>query len=44
LSELFENLVKGNELAGYEIKTRFYEIGSFSGLRDFESYLEGGRQ
>ena len=34
LSDLFEDLVKSQELHGYEIKTRFFEIGSFSGIKD----------
>ena len=42
LSDLFEDLVKSQELHGYEIKTRFFEIGSFSGIKDFEHYLQGG--
>ena len=40
LYEAFENLSKNNLLAGFEVKERFYEIGSISGLRDFEKYIE----
>ena len=39
LSEVYENLLKRNELIGYEIKSRFYEIGSPEGLKDFKEYI-----
>ena len=39
LSDLYHILSVSNQLAGYEVKTRFYEIGSKSGLKDFESYI-----
>ena len=34
LAEAFENLSQNNLLAGFEVKERFYEIGSISGLND----------
>ena len=34
IAEVFENLSKNNLLAGHEVKERFYEIGSISGLND----------
>jgi NDP-sugar pyrophosphorylase family protein len=40
LSALFHQLSLDNRLAGYEVHERFYEIGSPSGLHDFEHYLE----
>lgn len=40
LSEIFEYLVRNSSLLGYEIQTRFYEIGSFTGIKDFEKYLK----
>ena len=39
LSVLFHDLCVGGRLAAYEVHERFYEIGSPSGLRDFEHYL-----
>ena len=36
LGEVFKMLIQKNELAAYEIDQRFYEIGSFEGLKDFE--------
>ncbi len=39
LSEVYKNLVEQDLLAGYEVKERFYEIGSFSGLEETSNYL-----
>jgi len=39
LSEVYKNLLVRNLLIGYEIKSRFYEIGSPEGLKDFEEYI-----
>jgi NDP-sugar pyrophosphorylase family protein len=36
LSDAYSDLSRRGELAGYEIKTRFYEIGSMEGLRETE--------
>jgi NDP-sugar pyrophosphorylase family protein len=41
LSEVFYDLAIRKELAGYEVKTRFYEIGSPSGIKDLERHLAG---
>jgi NDP-sugar pyrophosphorylase family protein len=43
LADLFCELSRKGELAGYETADRFYEIGSPSGLADFERWLEGHR-
>ena len=40
LADLFHKLSTQNLLAGYEVKERFYEIGSHSGIHDFESYTQ----
>ena len=40
LAALFHQLSLSGHLAGFEVHQRFYEIGSPSGLRDFEQYLE----
>ncbi|MEK6967631.1 MAG: sugar phosphate nucleotidyltransferase [Nanoarchaeota archaeon] len=39
LGEVFKALIEKNELAAYEVDQRFYETGSFSGLKDFEEML-----
>jgi NDP-sugar pyrophosphorylase family protein len=39
LSRIFHNLINTGNLAGFEIKKRFYEIGSFQGLKETEEYL-----
>ena len=39
LKELFCSLVSMNKLKGYEVFERFYEIGSLSGLIEFEEYI-----
>lgn len=40
LAVLFCDLSRKGKLAGFEVRQRFYEIGSPDGLRDFEQYLE----
>jgi hypothetical protein len=30
-------------MGGFEVKNRFYEIGSFQGIRDLEKYLRGAK-
>ncbi|HZS55126.1 MAG TPA: nucleotidyltransferase family protein [Bryobacteraceae bacterium] len=39
LSELCQKLAASGQLAGYEVKERFYEIGSEKGIQDLERYL-----
>lgn len=41
LSELFVQLIEKEELLAYKVAERFYEIGSLSGLRDFEEFAGG---
>ncbi len=36
LAELYVRLIKQNQLAGFEVCERFYEIGSFKGKAEFE--------
>ncbi|MFZ4388465.1 MAG: nucleotidyl transferase, partial [Chthoniobacterales bacterium] len=43
LTDLCSNLVNENQMAGYEAKKRFYEIGSFTGLEETRRYLEDRR-
>ncbi len=40
LSAVFHDLSLQGRLAGFQVHERFYEIGSPTGLRDFEQYLE----
>jgi len=40
LSDFFEEISKRNMLSGYSVKKRFYEIGSYSGIKDFKNYLK----
>jgi N-acetyl-alpha-D-muramate 1-phosphate uridylyltransferase len=39
LAEIYQKLIMSNRLAGLEIFEKFYEIGSFSGLKELENYL-----
>ena len=39
LAELFHALSRRGELAGYEVRERFFEIGSPAGLEDFERWI-----
>jgi N-acetyl-alpha-D-muramate 1-phosphate uridylyltransferase len=39
LAILYQNLLKQKELAGYEVRERFYEVGSFEGLEEFRHYV-----
>jgi NDP-sugar pyrophosphorylase family protein len=39
LADVFQQLLKRDDLAAYEVKERFYEIGSFAGIKDLEAYL-----
>ena len=41
LSDLYYKLSKNNLLAGFEVKTRFYEIGSLKGIEDAKIYFDG---
>ena len=40
LSETIVNLVNSGDLYGYEVDQRFYEVGSFRGIEEFNMYLE----
>ena len=39
LSNVYQDLVKENELLGFESKNRFYEIGSLVGIKDLSKHL-----
>lgn len=43
LADVYHELSLSEQLAGFEVTQRFYEIGSLQGLKDAESYfLQGG--
>jgi NDP-sugar pyrophosphorylase family protein len=44
LSDLYAALARDGRLAGYEATTRFYEIGTPSGLAEADGYLRGRLQ
>ena len=39
LAEIYENLAVNNQLFGYEVFNKFYEIGSQEGLKDFTHFI-----
>ena len=41
LDELFPRLIEQDELLAFEVKERFYEIGSPEGLADFSQHIKG---
>jgi NDP-sugar pyrophosphorylase family protein len=41
LSDVMQRLVAHKQLAGFEVKQRFYEIGSPAGLAELEVLLSG---
>ena len=41
LASLYERLSGAGKLMGFEVRNRFYEIGSLAGLAETESYLRG---
>jgi NDP-sugar pyrophosphorylase family protein len=43
LAEVYKKLVAEKQLAGYEIKQRFYEIGSHAGLAELDTLLRTGK-
>jgi len=43
LGDIQTALARQGRLAGYEVKTRFYEIGSPAGLAELDRLLRAGR-
>jgi len=41
MGTLFNQLIARNELLAYDVKKRFYEIGSINGLTTFTEYVKG---
>jgi NDP-sugar pyrophosphorylase family protein len=44
LASIYQDLLRRDQLAGYEIGQRFYEIGSASGIQELEAHLAGTRR
>lgn len=40
MDAIYQKLVADHSLASFELRQRFYEVGSHSGLRDLEEYLK----
>jgi MurNAc alpha-1-phosphate uridylyltransferase len=43
LATVYQDLLAKNELAGFEVTQRFYEIGSLAGLEETREYILSGR-
>ncbi len=43
LDALFPRLIEMEELLAFEVKERFYEVGSPQGLKEFEEYIKGAK-
>jgi Nucleoside-diphosphate-sugar pyrophosphorylase involved in lipopolysaccharide biosynthesis/translation initiation factor 2B, gamma/epsilon subunits (eIF-2Bgamma/eIF-2Bepsilon) len=41
VADAYRDLAAKGRLAGFEVRTRFYEIGSVAGIADTEAYLSG---
>jgi NDP-sugar pyrophosphorylase family protein len=41
LAVLYQQKLAEGQLTGFEVRQRFYEIGSFQGIKDLEGYLDG---
>jgi NDP-sugar pyrophosphorylase family protein len=39
LAAVYQDLLRRGELGAYEVRERFYEVGSFEGIRELEGYL-----
>lgn len=44
LADVMGDLVARKQLAGYEVKERFYEIGSHAGLEELDALLSGAKE
>ena len=42
LASVYLQLLQTGELAAFEVPERFYEVGSFQGIRDLEEFLRAG--
>lgn len=44
LQDLYKILISEEEMLAYEVRERFYQIGSFEGLEEFKNLLERGKR
>ena len=44
LEELYRTLISEEEMSAFEVKQRFYQIGSFEGLEEFRNLVEKGEK
>ena len=44
LEELYRTLISEEEMSAYEVKQRFYQIGSFEGFEEFKNLVEKGER
>lgn len=44
LATIYERLIASNDLVAFEVSQRFYEVGSFAGLMEFENHLKEAEQ
>ena len=40
LTNVFNDMVSSNEIAGFEVHKRFYEVGSLKGIDSLSEYIE----
>ena len=43
LTDIFADLIRRDEIVGYEVFERYFEVGSLRGYTEFNDYLVGGR-
>lgn len=44
LAQVYQDLLAQEDLAAFEVKGRFYEIGSFAGIRELDEHLTSRRE
>ena len=44
IAEVYSDLSRQGKLAGYEVMTRFYEIGSVAGLKETDALLRRAKR
>jgi len=44
LEELYQKIIAKKEMLAYVVNQRFYEIGSFQGLKEFENLIKGRKE
>jgi len=44
LGDYFKELIKKKELLAYEVAQRYYQIGDFKGMKEFENYIKNVSQ